>query len=242
MGKFSILMANYNGGKYIAESIQSALNQTYEDWELIIVDDKSTDNSLKVIQKFLNDGRIKLIKRDENGGYGKTLQTAMEHVSGSICGILDSDDVLDVNAIKIMVDAHIGKPNCGLIYSQYMKCNQKLKPTREGDCGPLQQGKSWLDHILQGLRPKVRLGHFKTFKKEAYDKTEGFHEYRRTVDKDIVLKLEEVTDTLFINKILYYYRIHPQCISRNKKTRTFGKIVINNAKKRRGYSLAKLKV
>jgi len=50
--KFSILMANYNAGKYIKDAIKSVLGQTYKDWELIIVDDKSTDNSIKIIRVF----------------------------------------------------------------------------------------------------------------------------------------------------------------------------------------------
>ena len=55
-------MANFNNSKYIKEAIKSIKNQTYNKWELIIVDDKSTDDSLKIINQYLKDKRIKLIK------------------------------------------------------------------------------------------------------------------------------------------------------------------------------------
>jgi glycosyltransferase involved in cell wall biosynthesis len=64
--KFSVLMANYNNSKYIAEAINSILNQTFKDWELVIVNDCSTDNSLNIIKPYLKDERIRLIKNKVN--------------------------------------------------------------------------------------------------------------------------------------------------------------------------------
>ena len=232
--KFSILMANYNGAKYVKEAIKSVLNQTYPNIELIIVDDVSTDDSIKVIRQFLDDKRIKFIQQKQNGGYGKTLQTAIKNSTGNICGILDSDDVLRKDAIDIMVRKHLKYPKYGLIYSQFAKCNKKLKKIRKGGCTKIPEGITWLDAMINKRRPKLRVSHFKTFKREVYDKTDGFHDFRRTVDKDIVLKLEEVTKLMFVNEVLYFYRIHPQCISRNKKTPIYGKEVVEKAKRRRG--------
>jgi len=60
--KISILMANYNNDKYISEAIESVVNQTYQNWELIIIDDSSTDSSVKLINKFLNNKKIKFYK------------------------------------------------------------------------------------------------------------------------------------------------------------------------------------
>lgn len=231
--KFSILMANYNAGKYIKAAIKSVFNQTYKDWELVVVDDKSTDDSVKTIRGLLDDSRIKLIIREENGGYGKTLQTAIEHITGEICGILDSDDVLRDDALEIMVKNHLEHPECGLIYSQFMKCDSDLKKIKRGDCTVIPPGITWLDAMLSRRRPKLRVSHFKTFRKSDYDRTDGFHDLRRTVDKDIVLKLEEVTKLLFVDEVLYYYRVHSQCISRSNSTHPFGKEVINKAIERR---------
>lgn len=232
--KFSILMANYNAAKFIKEAIKSVFNQTFKDWELIIVDDKSSDNSRDVIETFSKNIKVKFIERSKNGGYGKTLQTAIQHASGELCAIVDSDDVLHRQALEIMVEAHDANPDCGLIYSQFMKCDENLIPIKKGDCGPLIPGKTWLNHLIDKIRPKVRVSHLKTFRRSDYDKTKGFHELRRTVDKDIVLKLEEVTKLLFIDKVLYSYRIHSAGISRSQSSKPFGRLVMERALKRRG--------
>ena len=233
--KFSILMANFNAATFIKDAVESVLRQTYASWELIFVDDASTDNSLKQIEKFRSVFGIKIIRRETNGGYGLTLRTAIEHATGDIIAILDSDDMLDKEALQVMVDHHQKNPKCALIYSQFMSCNAKLKSVRIGDCGPIPKGKTWLDILTKKIvvKPKIRISHFKTFKRSAYNKTKGFHKLRRTVDKDIVLKLEEIARPLFIDRILYYYRVHPKGISRNRSTHPFGKIIVQRAIERR---------
>ena len=225
-------MANYNAARFLGQAVKSIIRQTYENWELIFVDDMSTDNSVNIINKY-KDPRIKIILRGENGGYGKTLQTAIANASGSICGIFDSDDVLDKNSLQIMVEAHKKNPDHGLIYSQYMLCDENMKHRSVGDCAALPKNRTWLEVITKDPKPRPRVSHFKVFKRSAYDKTDGFHDLRRTVDKDIVLKLEEVTKLLYVNKVLYYYRAHPAGISRNTKTKTYGDLIIKRAQKRR---------
>lgn len=64
----SVIMPSYNTGKYIAESIKSVTAQTYTNWELIIVDDCSTDNTDEIVSPFLYDKRIKYLKNDKNSG------------------------------------------------------------------------------------------------------------------------------------------------------------------------------
>ena len=67
-GLVSIIMPSYNTADYIVESIQSVLEQSYTDWELIVVDDCSTDNTDDVIKPYLTDGRIKYYKNEKNSG------------------------------------------------------------------------------------------------------------------------------------------------------------------------------
>ena len=73
---FSILMATYNNANYIETAIKSVINQTYLNWELIIVNDASTDNSIKIIEPFLKDKRIQLIilSKNQGVGYGTAIQ------------------------------------------------------------------------------------------------------------------------------------------------------------------------
>ena len=87
MSQISLLMTNYNCSEYIKEAIDSVLNQTSSEWELIIVDDASTDNSLEVVDPYLKDQRIKLIKHHENQGYAASLLSAVSNSSSEIIGI-----------------------------------------------------------------------------------------------------------------------------------------------------------
>ena len=66
----SIIMPSYNTAQYITETIESVLNQTYTNWELIIVDDCSPDNTDQVVKSFLSDGRIRYLKNEKNSGGG----------------------------------------------------------------------------------------------------------------------------------------------------------------------------
>ena len=89
----SIIMPAFNAGKYIAESIQSVLEQTYTKWELIVVDDGSTDNTGEIVRSFMStERRIKYIFQ-QNSGQGKARNTAIENSSGELVAFLDSDDL-----------------------------------------------------------------------------------------------------------------------------------------------------
>jgi glycosyltransferase involved in cell wall biosynthesis len=212
---FSIIMANYNNEKYIGEAIESVLNQTFKNWELIIVEDCSTDNSLQVIKKYINDKRLRLIHHEKNKGYTAALKTGIADVKSEYFGIFDSDDHLVDNAIEIMYDAHVKNPDCGLIYSQYVKCNLDLTPREIGHCNKIPPGKTNLETNV--------VSHFKTFKLCDYLKTTGYDEdILYAEDRDIAYKMEEVTNLLFVDKCLYYYRELPNSQGHNPEKRSIG--------------------
>ncbi|MBE3591911.1 glycosyltransferase [Thermoanaerobacter sp. RKWS2] len=87
----SVIVPAYNAEKYIGEAIKSVLSQTYPYFELIIVDDASTDSSVEVVRSF-NDDRIRLIQHDKNRGPGAARNTAIEAAKGEWMAILDADD------------------------------------------------------------------------------------------------------------------------------------------------------
>jgi len=116
---FSVLMANFNNACYIKEAIKSVISQTFTKWELIIVDDCSTDNSVEVIKPFLKDKRIKLICHKKNLEYGGSLKTAADNASNVIIDILDPDDSLHETALAVMADSFITYSKYGFIYSKF---------------------------------------------------------------------------------------------------------------------------
>lgn len=91
--KISIIMPSYNYAKYIREAIRSVINQTYTNWELIIIDDASTDHSLDIIEEYLHDTRIKLIINDKNLGLAGTLKKGIEFAEGNWIAFLECDDM-----------------------------------------------------------------------------------------------------------------------------------------------------
>ena len=97
--KVSVVTASYNYQDYIKEAIQSVLNQTYKDLELIIVDDCSTDNSVQVINSYKDD-RIKLFVNEKNLGLQKTVKRGIENASGEWIVFLESDDILKPDNIE----------------------------------------------------------------------------------------------------------------------------------------------
>jgi teichuronic acid biosynthesis glycosyltransferase TuaG len=90
----SILTPTYNTEKFIRSTIESAKNQTYTNWEMILVDDASTDNTVAIIEEFIKkDSRIKLFKLPENRGNGFARNAALEKATGKYIAYLDADDV-----------------------------------------------------------------------------------------------------------------------------------------------------
>ena len=89
----SIIMPSYNTADFISETIDSVLNQTYKNWELIIVDDCSTDNTDEVIEKYLSDQRIRYLKNGKNSGAAISRNYALREAKGKWIAFLDSDDL-----------------------------------------------------------------------------------------------------------------------------------------------------
>jgi len=197
---FSVIMANYNGGKYIQQAIVSVIAQTFKNWELIIIDDGSIDNSVEIINSFTSDKRIRFIKHPVNKGYTEALLTGVKHSQSEFIGTLDSDDLLMPNAIEVMVKAHLEHKDKSFICSQFVSIDENSKPLRYGFCLPLLPLRTNLDSDC--------LSHFKTFKKSFYQTTSGFNvDFFAAEDKDVFYKLEEVGGIYYVNKILYQYRV-----------------------------------
>ena len=92
-GLVSIIMPSYNTASFIAESIQSVLAQSYKDWELIIVDDCSSDNTDEVVKPYLSDQRIRYLKNENNSGAAVSRNRALREAKGKWIAFLDSDDL-----------------------------------------------------------------------------------------------------------------------------------------------------
>ena len=101
----SVLMPVYNSEKFLEETVQAVINQSYTDWELILVDDGSTDNSKEICTKLMNDDkRIKYILQ-ENLGVSHTRNVALENAQGKYIVFVDSDDLIHEDYLKILINS-----------------------------------------------------------------------------------------------------------------------------------------
>ncbi len=101
MNKISIILPAYNSEKYLKSCIESISNQTFDNLEIIIINDCSTDNSLKIMQKYAKkDKRIKIINNEQNLGYGKSINIGIKIAKGKYISIVESDDTIEKNMIE----------------------------------------------------------------------------------------------------------------------------------------------
>lgn len=198
----SVLIANYNNGRYLQEAIDSVLAQTYANWEVILVDDKSTDNSFEIYEKYKDDDRFHIYYNDANKGCGYTKRRCVELANGELCGFLDPDDKLESKALDFMSRQHNVTPQCSLIYSTlYLWDAITNSKIILDDVGAMADDETFL------TSSKKIVSQFAVFKKAFYDKTRGIDEtLSSAVDFDLYVKLEEVGDLLFVDIPLYYYR------------------------------------
>lgn len=230
---FSILIANYNNGRYIQNCIKSIFNQTYTKWEIIIVDDGSTDNSIELIQSLSeSDSRISFFRNKSNHGCGFTKNKCAKLASGEICAFLDPDDQILPNAIQKMVWIHLQHPNLSIVFSTLYKCDENLKII-EHITPALSEG-----IVVASQIEKKQISAFASYKNKLYLKTEGIDpRLPKAVDQDLYLKMEELGPVYFYPEPLYLYRIHENGISTTKnvyKAQYWEYLVIYKACIRRG--------
>ncbi|MDP3358921.1 MAG: glycosyltransferase family A protein [Lutibacter sp.] len=185
---FSILIANYNNGHFFKDCYQSILAQTYTNWEAIIVDDGSTDDSVAVIKKIIGDDiRFKIFLNKENKGCGFTKNRCAVLATGEISGFLDPDDALNVDALELMVALHKKHEDVAIITSKYELVDLEMNFIDYGfHGGAIHENKSYLTCGYWAMT------HFATFKQNKYIQTIGIDpKMKRAVDQDLYYKMEE---------------------------------------------------
>lgn len=117
--KVSVIISCYNGEKFIGEAIESVINQTYENWELIIVDDGSTDDSKNIVKSYLADDRVNYLEHSKNRGIAAARNTAIAAAKGRSIAFLDQDDVWLPKKLgkQIEVLENDEKREIGIVYS-----------------------------------------------------------------------------------------------------------------------------
>lgn len=236
---FSILVAQYNNGKYFEDCYKSIISQTYQNWEVIIVDDCSIDDSVAHMKQIIGDDRrFKIEINSVNEGCGFTKRKLAELAEGEFCAFLDPDDAITEDAVLLMVTEHIKKPEYSLIYSKPFTCDEFLNIKDERKSIQISNTNPYFFN-LDGY-----VFAFISFKKNFYNKTLGINAYlKRAVDQDLVFILYEIAPFHFLNKTLYKYRIHENGIStttNSDKAYFWHWVAIIDAAKRRNINIENL--
>ncbi|NJM22916.1 MAG: glycosyltransferase [Richelia sp. RM2_1_2] len=226
----SIVITVYNRSRYLGTAIESVLNQTRRDFELIIWDDASTDDSLDIAYQYAErDKRISVIAAEQNTGFPPAIKAAVAATTGDYIGWIDSDDVLAPTAIEETSLILNNYPQVGLVYTDYELMDS------EGNLhglGPRCQ----IPYSKEGLLVDLMTFHFRLIRRSVYDAVGGIDDsFASGEDYDLCLKLSEVTEVYHIAKPLYYYRRHSGNVTNdNLKNIYWAQKAINDALIRRG--------
>lgn len=121
----SVVMPAYNGAKYIGEAIESVISQTMTDWELIIIDDCSKDNTYEIALEYANiDARIRVIQNEVNSGVSRTRNKGMDQCKGAYVALLDCDDIWRSDKLEVQLDI-AKRTGADIIYCSYALVDDK---------------------------------------------------------------------------------------------------------------------
>lgn len=215
--KVTVIIPCYNREMFIRETLESALGQTYENLEIIAVDDGSTDRTREIIEQY--DGRIQLLEHEgrENKGQSAAINIAMRSSKGEYVAILDSDDLWSIDKIEKQVGYLERNPEIGIVYGNGYAIDERGKtlyklipPGRKEESDPR---KMLLEcHFNIPSNALVR--------RSVYDKTGEYDEaMRSSQDHDMAIRLLEVTKAAFLDEAVWYYRQHPDTQSKKHTKR-----------------------
>jgi teichuronic acid biosynthesis glycosyltransferase TuaG len=124
----SIVVPVYNAARFMDDTIHTVLNQTYQNWELLLVDDCSSDDSVQIIKKYLKkDKRIKLFKLSENSGAAIARNTGIDNAKGRYLAFLDADDLWVKNKLELQV-AFMQEKNAAFSFTGYEFADENGRP------------------------------------------------------------------------------------------------------------------
>lgn len=206
-GLVSIVMPSWNTGRFIAESIESVLSQTYHKWELIIVDDCSTDNTDSVVQSF-NDTRIKYFRNDKNLGAALTRNRALREARGEWIAFLDSDDLWLPEKLEHML-AYMKSNGYVFAYHDYVKIDEESNPLNIYVTGPkVVNRRKMYNYDYIGCLTFM-------YSAKAFGLIQ-INDIKKNNDYAILLKLCKKADCFLLKENLAQYRIRKKSISHDK--------------------------
>lgn len=204
----TVYLANYNYAEYLERSIRSVLKQTVTDFELIIIDDGSTDNSHEIIKKFEDIENVFVVFQ-RNSGLVKTNNVALKLSRGKYIMRLDADDYLEPHALEIMASELESHPDCAIVFPDYYLIDESDNVVGHVRRHDFRNGVSLKDQPAHGACTMIR--------KDILKRVGGYNEkFDRQDGYDLWLKIIDNYPIRNINLPLFYYRKHDRNLTGNE--------------------------
>ena len=223
----TVYITNYNYGKFIKKAIDSVLNQTFKNFELIIIDDGSKDKSAKIIKQFQNKNKIKVVFQ-KNKGLIVSNNLALRMSNAKYIMRLDSDDWLDPHALEIMVNILERNKKISLVFPDYYEVDKNGKIIGQVRRHDFKKVKL-LDQPAHGACTMIRkenlldIGGYD----EEFNCQDGYYLWLKFIKKYVVRN---------VNLPLFYYRQHQNSLTNNSKRILFNRSrIIRKLQKKRKY-------
>jgi glycosyltransferase involved in cell wall biosynthesis/CTP:molybdopterin cytidylyltransferase MocA len=204
----TIYITNYNYGNFIQRSIESALCQTFQDFELLIIDDGSVDNSKEIIEQYRNNPKISIIYQ-HNKGLNITNNIAMRAANGKYLMRLDADDFLEPDAIEVMSNILEDDDDLGLVFPDYYYVDAEGHITGEERRHDFDKEVSLYDQPAHGACTMIRLSFLKELGgyNESFTCQDGY---------DLWIKFITHHKVTNVNRPLFSYRRHGNNLTTNE--------------------------
>ena len=207
--RVSITMPVLNGEKYISEAIESILSQTYQDFELIVVDDGSTDRTPELIQGFSQRARVKYVRHPERQGIARSVNDGVSHASGELIAFLDHDDAWLPDFLETQVNYLDQHPEAGMVHSDFQTTDADgniLEPSIAALRGPEARPSG---HVFPQLfMESFIVGNSVLIRKECFHKAGGFDESILFGDYLLWMRIARHYRIDYVGKVLTQYRQH----------------------------------
>jgi glycosyltransferase involved in cell wall biosynthesis len=213
MAMVDVLIPAFNAARYLPAALESVVSQTFEDWQIVLVDDGSTDNTAEVVAPYVerHGAKVRYI-RQENRGLPAARNAAIRASDGEFLALLDADDVWLpcrlAESLKMMAE----RPRAGLSYGLIQGIDPEDRP-----------GSTWVGNLkdVEGrIAPQIYMRKVELpcptimFRRRCVDEVGLFDEtMRATEDRDLWLRIALRYEVAFVPKVLAYYRVSPTSMS-----------------------------
>lgn len=206
----SVLMTAYNREEYIAEAIESVLASTYTNFELIIVDDCSSDNTISIARSYeTNNQRIRVYQNPKNLSQFGNRNKAASFAKGDFLKYVDSDDIIYPYTLQVMIDGMLQYPKAGLGYCLTVGICKRPFPYQ------IESKEAFRQHFFEGgpmfVGPSGLI-----IRRMAFEEVHGFEEFGMPSDNHLTLKIAAQYPVVAMARDLFWWRIHEgQVFSQN---------------------------